>query len=217
MAKYWAETEEDAIATYVRTDNTALKHKLYCDVIERAFRTLIENIFYTYHFNKLLGSLENVEHEMLVYLYERICKFDPDKGKKSFSYFGTVTKNWMIQQSNAVKKKVPIDENENTKQILNISIKGHKEDSKKEEDMEFISLLSSNLMESQKLNLNDDDIAIAEIVTNLLKNYDTFNIYNKKQVYLYIKEGTGLPSRKVTKTLKKLKLVYNDMKKDFYE
>ena len=44
-----------------------------------------------------------------------------------------------------------------------------------------------------------------------------FNIYNKKQVYLYLREGTGLPTRKITSSLKKIKLLYARKKDVFIE
>ena len=66
-----------------------------------------------------------------------------------------------------------------------------------------------------KENYTRDDFAVLEIVNDILKNYERFNIYNKKQLYVYIREATDLPSRKITKSLKKIKLDYFSVKEDF--
>ena len=66
-----------------------------------------------------------------------------------------------------------------------------------------------------KDNYTKDDFAVLEIVNDILKNYDRFNIYNKKQLYVYIREATDLPSRKITKSLKKIKINYGDVRNSF--
>ena len=63
--------------------------------------------------------------------------------------------------------------------------------------------------------LNKDDVAVLEIINDILKNYHKFNIYNKKQLYVYVKEATDLPSRKITKSIKKIKMTYTDLKEDY--
>ena len=66
-----------------------------------------------------------------------------------------------------------------------------------------------------KGNYTKDDFAVLEIVNDILKNYERFNIYNKKQLYVYIREATDLPSRKITKSLKKIKINYGDVRNSF--
>ena len=85
-----------------------------------------------------------------------------------------------------------------------------------EDDYAFIGGLTQHfdsLMTQETL--NKDDIAVLEIINDILKNYHKFNIYNKKQLYVYIREATDLPSRKITKSLKKIKLDYFNVKEDF--
>ena len=115
--RYWGELQESAIIDFNTNDNTDSKHKLYNDVILPAFSKLVENIYYTYNFNKILFDYQQTRHEAMAHLYEKLGKFDPTSGAKSFSYFGTIVKNWMIQQSNAAKKQVFVD-NENVDTVV---------------------------------------------------------------------------------------------------
>ena len=214
--KYWGEDQEDAVVEFNTNADMDEKHKVFVDVIEPAFRKLVENIYYTYNFNKILWDREQIEHEVMTHLYEKLSKFDISKNKKSFSYFGTITKNWMIQRCNADKNKRFIDDDNQDIIVQNISIHAYEEDEVGRHNEEFINEIIGDFDDwDAKDNYTRDDFAVLEIVNDILKNYERFNIYNKKQLYVYIREATDLPSRKITKSLKKIKLDYFSVKEDF--
>ena len=214
--KYWGEDQEYAVVEFNTNADMDEKHKVFVDVIEPAFRKLVENIYYTYNFNKILWDREQIEHEVMTHLYEKLSKFDISKNKKSFSYFGTITKNWMIQRCNADKNKRFIDDDNQDIIVQNISIHAYEEDEVGRHNEEFINEIIGDFDDwDAKDNYTRDDFAVLEIVNDILKNYERFNIYNKKQLYVYIREATDLPSRKITKSLKKIKLDYFSVKEDF--
>ena len=214
--RYWGELQENAIIDFNTNDNTDSKHKVYNDVILPAFLKLIENIYYTYNFNKILFDYQQTRHEAMAHLYEKLGKFDPSSGAKSFSYFGTIVKNWMIQQSNAAKKQVFVD-NENVDTVVfDKSMEFYEDIEKTKDDYAFIEGLIGcfdNLMIQDAL--NKDDLAVLEIINDIMKNYHKFNIYNKKQLYVYVREATDLPSRKITKSIKKIKKTYMVLKDEY--
>ena len=214
--KYWGEDQEYAVVEFNTNADMDEKHKVFVDVIEPAFRKLVENIYYTYNFNKILWDREQIEHEVMTHLYEKLSKFDISKNKKSFSYFGTITKNWMIQRCNADKNKRFIDDDNQDIIVQNISIHAYEEDEVVRHNEEFINEIIGDFDDwDAKDNYTRDDFAVLEIVNDILKNYERFNIYNKKQLYVYIREATDLPSRKITKSLKKIKLDYFSVREDF--
>ena len=214
--KYWGEDQEYAVIEFNTTADMDEKHKVFVDVIEPAFRKLVENIYYTYNFNKILWDREQIEHEVMTHLYEKLSKFDISKNKKSFSYFGTITKNWMIQRCNADKNKRFIDDDNQDIIVQNISIHAYEEDEVGRHNEEFINEIIGDFDDwDAKENYTRDDFAVLEIVNDILKNYERFNIYNKKQIYVYIREATDLPSRKITKSLKKIKITYGDVRDSF--
>ena len=214
--KYWGTPQEEAIVEFNTNEDIEDKHKVFVAIIEPAFRKLVENIYYTYNFNKILWDREQIEHEVMTHLYEKLSKFDISKNKKSFSYFGTITKNWMIQRCNADKNKRFIDDDNQDIIVQNISIHAYEENEVGRYNEEFISEIIDDFDDwDEKDNYTRDDFAVLEIVNDILKNYHRFNIYNKKQLYVYIREATDLPSRKITKSLKKIKLDYFSVKEDF--
>ena len=214
--KYWGIEQEEAIVEFNTNEDIEDKHKVFVSIIEPAFRKLVENIYYTYNFNKILWDREQIEHEVMTHLYEKLNKFDISKNKKSFSYFGTITKNWMIQRCNADKNKRFIDDDNQDIIVQNISINAYEENEVNQHNQDFISGIIEEFDDwDSKDNYNKEDFAVLEIVNDILKNYHRFNIYNKKQLYVYIREATDLPSRKITKSLKKIKINYSDIKEDF--
>ena len=159
---------------------------------------------------------EQIEHEVMTHLYEKLSKFDVTKNKKSFSYFGTITKNWMIQRCNTDKNKRFIDADNQEMIMHNISINAYEENKLNRHNEEFIGEIIEDFDDwDAKDNYTRDDFAVLEIVNDILKNYERFNIYNKKQLYVYIREATDLPSRKITKSLKKIKLDYFSIREIF--
>ena len=214
--KYWGEDQEEAIVEFNTNEDIEEKHDVFVAIIEPAFRKLVENIYYTYNFNKILWDREQIEHEVMTHLYEKLSKFDVTKNKKSFSYFGTITKNWMIQRCNADKNKRFIDDDNQDMIVQNISIHAYEEDEVGRHNEEFIGEIIEDFDDwDAKDNYTRDDFAVLEIVNDILKNYERFNIYNKKQLYVYIREATDLPSRKITKSLKKIKINYGGVRNSF--
>jgi len=214
--KYWGELQESAIIEFNTSDETNSKHRVYNDIILPAFSKLIENIYYTYNFNKILFDYQQTRHEAMAHLYEKLGKFDPTSGAKSFSYFGTIVKNWMIQQSNAAKKQVFVD-NENVDTVVfDKSMEFYEDVEKTKDDYAFIEGLIGRFDDLMiQESLNRDDIAVLEIINDIMKNYHKFNIYNKKQLYIYVREATDLPSRKITNSIKKIKKTYMVLKDEY--
>ena len=220
MKYYWGQEQEDAINLFNTLDDVEEKHDLYVKVIEPSFEKLVENIYYAYSFNKTLYDFDSIKHEAITHLYEKLNRYNPNLNKKSYSYFGTIVKNWLIQQSNSFKKQIFIDGDKQDNIIHDLSIDNHIIESNKSETQLLISRIQNELNEitinNQKY-LTEDDKKVLAIVIDILKEYAILNISNKKQLYVYIREATNLPSRKITKSLNKIKSLYKNIRLDFIE
>lgn len=215
---YWAEKEEEAIRFYLKTSDIEKKHQVYVETIEPAFKQLIQNIFFTYNFNKTIRDFDTVKNDLLAFLYEKIEKFNPDTGFKAFSYFGMVVKNWCIQKSMKNKKNIFIDEENKELAIYDVSIERDDIKQANNEDKELITVMENNLNESVETNDDDydeEDLQVVEIIGQLLKEYKNIDITNKKELYIYVREATDLPTRKITKALKKIQKRYAEVKNQY--
>lgn len=217
--KYWGKEEEEAIINFNTTDNIDDKHIIYYKIIEPAFKQLVENIYYTFNFNRTLYDFDTIKHEATTHLYEKLSKYDVSKNKKSYSYFGTIVKNWLIQQSNSYKKRVFIDEDNNDLIVSELSIDNYYEKNLEVSNIDLIEDLKKEFYEKilNNKDLSEDDTKVLGIILEILNCYEKVYITNKKQLYVYIREATDLPSRKITKSINKIKKIYGDIKFDFIE
>lgn len=221
MPQYFTKDTDKSLARFIRADKeeTAFKNQVFHDEIRPAFEKLIENLIYVYGFYNI-DDVETLKKDCLANLYEMIPKFDPDKGAKGFSYFNVVAKNWFIQKSRERNKKMRLEselyyelDHEVAKGDPKFSSTPH-EDVVEErefwvkfyEQMEFWRDKLSKKSEKQVL----------EAVIFLMQNPDLVSIYNKKAVYLYLREMTGLNTKQVVVNLKKIKSLYLKWKDRYY-
>ena len=220
MKYYWGADEEAAIVLFNQMSDVEEKHVIYVNTIEPAFKRLVENIYYAYSFNKTLFDFDSIKHEAITHLYEKLSRYDAGLNKKSYSYFGTIVKNWLIQQANSFKKHIFIDGDSRDGIVHNLSVINYTNEVVENESKNLINKVVDDLIiiiEDEETVLTDDDNKVLSIIIEVLKEYQILDITNKKQLYVYVREATDLPSRKITKSLNKIKKLYTHIKLDFIE
>ena len=94
---YFTQDTEDAIVLYNNTECSEIRSKIYDKEIHYAFFKLTQNIIHTFKFyHTEVENLEHLQHEIIVFLLSKIHLFDPTRGAKAYSYFGTIVKRWLI-------------------------------------------------------------------------------------------------------------------------
>ena len=73
---------------------------------------------------------------------------------------------------------------------------------------QFIRFVDNNLME---LFDKESEIKVADAIIEVFKKRDNIDIFNKKALFIYIKEITDCQSNTITKVIKKLKSVYKQV------
>src|SRR6056300_131604 len=90
---YFTKDTENAIVKYNNTEDTGVKSKIYQEEIHYAFNRLVEAITHRFKFyHTEVDYLEQLHHEVETFLLSKIHLFDPTKGAKAYSYFGTSKK-----------------------------------------------------------------------------------------------------------------------------
>merc|ERR1712115_473021 len=112
---YFTQDTEDAIVLYNNTRDPKRRSEIYEREIHYAFFKLTENIIHTFKFYHTdVDNLQHLQHEIITFLLSKIHLFNPDKGAKAYSYFGTIVKRWLIlyntKNYNKKIKKVSTDE-----------------------------------------------------------------------------------------------------------
>ena len=92
---YFTQDTEKAIVKYNNTSDFDEKNKIYHKEIHYAFFKLTENIIHTFKFyHTEVDNIEDLQHEVITFLLSKIHLFNPDKGAKAYSYFGTIAKRY---------------------------------------------------------------------------------------------------------------------------
>ena len=205
---YFGMDVQDAIVRYNdNPENFTLRNKIYQEEIHAAFDKLAENIINTFKFSYFDDPFEDVKNEVVAFLVVNIHKYDHTKGSKAFSYFSVVAKNYLILHNNNNYKKYK------THKDVSVLNKYHNSDEKHKEFIddfteEIIMYLEKNVNNIFK---NKDDIKIAYSIIELLRKRHDIENFNKKAIYILIREMTDVKTSQITRVTNKLKKHYKIM------
>ena len=214
---YFTKDHENAIIQYVATDDQRLRTELYSEYIGPAFNEMVDKIVYTYKFTNL-PNIDSLKGECKVWLTTILGKYDSSKGSKAFSYFSVITKNWFIHKvkKNAKRARTEVLYDELPKDIESERLVTTNQYHKQREEKEFWMSLWVEIDNWDTGNLKDNEKKVLEAVKILLHSIDEDEmIYNKKAIYLYLRELTGLNTKQVVNNLNKLRIRYRIFKKNW--
>ena len=95
--QYFTSDVDLAIQEYLASSNQEERNHIFKHRIYYAFYKLAENLIHTFKFYYTeVDDLEDLKHEVICFLLEKLDYFKPEKGTKAFSYFSIVGKNYLI-------------------------------------------------------------------------------------------------------------------------
>tara|TARA_R100000388_G_scaffold94986_1_gene84776 strand:+ start:385 stop:1077 length:693 start_codon:yes stop_codon:yes gene_type:complete len=215
---YFTKETEQAIIDYCATDNLNTRTQLYIEHIQPAFNELVTKIVYTYKFT----SLENIDvlkEDCKVWLTTILGKFDPSQGTKAFSYFSVVTKNWFTHKAKQQTKKNrrEIEYDSMIREIEAVSTDDNDDLFDEQEEREFWTFLLVEIKSWENPNLKPNEQKVLDAILTLMNNVDQIEIFNKKAIYLYMREITGLNTKQIVSCLNKMREKYRTFKSKWNE
>lgn len=203
---YFTQATQDAIIKYNAEENDEIRNSLYNTIIRPSFEKLVENIFNTFKFTYFETSPAEIQKETVAHLVSNMNKYQPEKGK-AFGYFSIVAKHYLIFHNNnnykRFKQNVDISD---TPSESTVCLQTEDSYYKNEEMSEFMKLM----IEYWEKNLNkiftkSKDLNIANAVLELFRNGERIDSFNKKALYLYIREISACKTQQITKVINKMK------------
>ncbi len=208
---YFTVEHEKAIVEFSSTDDLKVREKLYVEKIQPVFSQMVDKIVFTYRFTSL-PDIDDLRTECKVYLATILTKFDPSKGSKAFSYFSVITKNWFIHKVKKNKKKI---EREVPFEIAEIDPEVHFVD--KSESFQDTQLRKEKIKELRKEMATwkidfekEKEKKVYDAVMILFDSVDDIEIFNKKAIYLYLREITGMNTKQIVSQLNKMRKKYKE-------
>ena len=213
---YFTKDHENAIVQYALTDDIKIRTALYIEFIGPAFDQMVDKIVYTYKFTNL-PNIDPLKDECKVWLTTILDKFEPSKGSKAFSYFSVITKNWFIHKvkKNAKNLQREVQFDEMPREIEKTHMVAYNPYEGDRERHEFWQHLWGEIDKWEKLNLKEKEKKVLDAVKILLESKDQIEIFNKKAIYLYMREITGLNTKQIVNNLNKIRIKYKQFKRDW--
>jgi hypothetical protein len=210
---YFTQIHEDAIVEYAKIRCNKRRTVLYVQFIRPAFNEMVNKIIFTYRFTTL-PNIDSLRDECKVWLTTILDKYDPNKGSKAFSYFSVVTKNWFIhkvkQNSRRARKEIYLEDMLN--QLEEQVISKEKQYDQVREEQEFWNNFFIELADWDGDMLKENEKKVLKAVKILFESSEDIDIFNKKAIYLYLREITGLNTKQVVNNLNKLRKKYRVFK-----
>jgi hypothetical protein len=177
---------------------------------------MVDKIVFTYKFTSL-PNIDYLRDECKIWLVTILDKYDQSKGSAAFSYFSVITKNWFIHKVKRQQKRnireIDYDNlsKANEEQFLStndsyISFREHEE---------FWKSFYKEVESWDISQMKENDIKVYQAINILFEAKDDIEIFNKKGIYLYLREITGLNTKQIVNSLKKFKKKYYSFKEDW--
>jgi len=213
---YFTSDTEKAILDYCATDCLSKRTSLYVEHIQPAFNELVDKIVYTYKFTSL-NNIDALKEDCKIWLTTILEKFNPDKGTKAFSYFSVVTKNWFTHKAKTQTKKNKREINYDS-MIREVEVVAQAPDFYDEaEEKQFWIFLLKEIDSWDTTKLKPNEKKVLDAITTLMTNIEQIEIFNKKAIYLYMREITGLNTKQIVSCLNKMRAKYRIFKKKWDE
>lgn len=202
------------------------KELIYKKHIHKPLNRLVENIIFNFKLFRPGVDIKTTQSDCLSFVYGKFANFNPDKNAKSFSFFGTIAKHYLMGEKKDIDKS----------QQVNLDYDDHKEEADRRDVMEIgeksdldtsfslfsfvISSLEGEIEKKlsspdEKKGLSDNDLKVADAIVQIFKSHELLGAYNKNHVYHLIKEYTGLQTKDITYSLARFRVFYRLLKQDF--
>ena len=209
---YFGPEVQDAIINYNESNSDSFRNKIYQEEIHKAFDKLAENIINTFKFTYFDCPFDDIKHEVVAFLVMNMHKYDHTKGAKAFSYFSVVAKNYLILHNNNNYKK--LKQHKDIDAARNLS-------QPSTESEELAEALTEDVIEyfdDNILNIfsKKRDIDIAYAILELFKKRQEIENFNKKALYILIREMTNVNTIHITAVVNIFKRHYKKIIDNHY-
>ena len=210
---YFTQEHEDAIVRYAKTNCIRERTELYVKWIQPAFSEMVDKIVFTYKFTNL-PNCDALRDECKIWLMTILDKYDQSKGSKAFSYFSVITKNWFIHKVKRQQKrnKREVDYENVSKRFEEEFLSTDDSYLKNREEQEFWDSFYGELKSWDMSLMKENDLKVYKAINILFESKDDIDIFNKKAIYLYLREITGLNTKQIVNSLKKFRKKYINFK-----
>tara|TARA_R110001583_G_scaffold97790_3_gene242628 strand:- start:326 stop:1027 length:702 start_codon:yes stop_codon:yes gene_type:complete len=218
--QYFGPPQEEAVRIFLTASTWDEKNVVYNEYLRDPLIKMIESIIRRYKLYRPNMDFTDIHTDTLSFLVTKMEKFKPAKGKKAYSYFGTICKNYLMGQ-------IMKDNRDRNRKISYEDISYSLEQNEKysytilDDSIEAETVMSSLVEElkrftiDNRLNVNEEKIGYCLI--DVFENYEQIfiagkgNKFNKNIILYQLREMSGLTTKEIRSALKPFKSLYREL------
>ena len=213
--RYFTAITEMAINAYNRCDDQRLKNKIYNRFIHYPFDKLAENVIHTYKTYYFDVPYDDVKANVVAFLNEKIHKFKGENGR-AFSYFTVIARNYLFNENNAnyarMKAREDVDVIDTSRNVVNEVYDKINQEMLSDFMDYYVRYIDYNIFD---LFEKERDRKIADSLAELFRTRDNLYSYNKKALYILIRERTNVQTQYITRVVGKMRTIYGELYIDY--
>lgn len=228
---YYGVDQEEAVVHFLNAETSHEKEKIYRESLQEPINKMIESIIRTYKLYRISYEFNDLHADTLSFLMTKFNKFKPEKGKKSYSYFGTVCKNYLYNEMmKEYKRNNSIDNIDDIDpEILNRDDLLYTIDNQDLDLTDFIDKLTDSIKDELNTNnITDNEFKVGHSLVKILEEWKNLfvddkigsknsNKFNKNLILLYIRNMTGLTTKEIRHGIRRYKILYSFFKNKYLE
>tara|TARA_R110002020_G_scaffold332719_1_gene548139 strand:+ start:16469 stop:17167 length:699 start_codon:yes stop_codon:yes gene_type:complete len=217
---YFGEPQERAVRMFLTATTWTERNDIYREHLLFPLNKMIESIIRRYKLYRRGLEFEDIHADTLSFLITKADKFKPAKGKKAYSYFGTICKNYLMGQ-------IIKEQKEQNRSISYEDISSSMENNERytytmdEEHVETTEIIKKLIDELEsfmlRTTLNENETKVGLALIDIFSNYEHVfqhgksNKFNKNLVLLSLREMTNLSTKEIRSSLRKYRTLYSEL------
>jgi len=220
QTNYFDIREEMAVLRFLEATSLEDRNKIYNEFLRKPLDKMISSIIRRYKLYRKDMDFYEIHIDTHSFLMTKLEKFKPSKEKKAYSYFGTICKNYLmgqiIKDQKEINRKISYEDiSSDLENNEDFSYTIDKEQIDSEQIIKnFLKELESFL---HKKDLSENEVKLGKALYDIFEDYDDIfisndnNKFNKNIILLSIREMTNLSTKEIRNSMKKYKIMYENL------
>ena len=207
-SNYFTRITDIAIIAYNKAESPVLREKIYRRFIYPALMKLTENIINKMKPDYIDSSFADLQTDLVTHVTSKLDKFKPESGK-AYSYYTRTSFNYLIAENQKAYSKLKNDAEElDVDEQRNVLIEIHNDEMRDTMKYFMDAYIQHCYKNLNFIFTNQADIHVADSILHIFESLENVDDFNKKALYILIRERTGLVTNNITRVVKILKDIY---------
>ena len=225
---YFGPEEEEAVVKFLESESEVERNLIFNEWLKAPLDKMIESIIRRYKLYRKGETFEELHSDTVSFLMTKVHKFETGRGKKAYSYFGTISKNYILgllikdekymkQTASYEDMSSSLEERDDLTYVIDSD--GFVMDDFIKKILDGIRNEMNDENQPPKKKLNDNEKKVGLALVEILENWETAfesmdggSKYNKNSVLETMRNYTNLSTKDIRLAMKRYKDLYELLK-----